>query len=63
MDLGQGEVPEDKAKATFEPRLDALDRPESLPRVRAFVVAVFDEERSTLRAADVVDGGVDRLEG
>jgi hypothetical protein len=56
-------MPEDKAKATFEPPLDPLDFPERLTRVRTLIIAVLDEERSTLWTADVVDGGVDCLEG
>ena len=63
MDLGQGEVPEDKANAAFEPPLHALDLPESLPGVGALVVAVFNEERSSLGSADVVDQRVDCLVG
>ena len=63
MDLGQRKVPEDKANAAFEPSLHALDLPESPPGVRALVVAVSNEERSSLRSAYVVDQRVDRLEG
>ena len=55
MNLGQGKVPKGEPESAREPPLDALDLAESLPGVRALVVAVFDEERSILRAAYVVD--------
>ena len=48
-----------EAEARFELPLNPLDHPESLSRVRALVVPVLNEERSTLGAAHVVDGRVD----
>jgi hypothetical protein len=63
VDLGKGEVPERKAKAAREAPLGAPDLAERPPRVRAFVVAVLDEKRSVLAAADVVDRRVELLEG
>ena len=61
VDVGEGEVPEHKTKAALEPPLDALDLAVRTSCVPAFVVAVLDEERSVLRAAHVVDQGVDSM--
>ena len=63
MNLGQGEVAKGEPESAREPLLGALDLAESAPGVRTLVVPVFDEERSILRTADVVDGEVDCLEG
>jgi hypothetical protein len=43
--------------------LDAFDRPERLPRIRALVVAVLEDQPPRGRAADVVNRLVDRLQG
>ena len=47
VDVRQREVSKHEAEARFELPLDRLDRPESLPRVRALVVPVLNEERRT----------------
>ena len=54
MDLGQREVAEREADAARELPLDALDRPEGLARVGAFVVAVLEDDRRTGFPAHVV---------
>jgi hypothetical protein len=63
MDFGQGEVAEREPEAAGEPPLDALDLPEGPPRVGTLVVAVFDDQRSSLPSANVVDQRVDCLVG
>ena len=44
MDLGQRKVPEREADAVAQLLLDMLDLPKRSARVRAFVVAVLDDE-------------------
>ena len=62
MDLGQRKVPEREADAPAQLLLDAFDRAECSTRIRALVVPVFDEQPRILRAADVIDGEIQRLD-
>jgi hypothetical protein len=48
-------VAEGEAETAAQSLLDALDLAKCLPRIRAFVVAVLDDERSGRRTADVID--------
>src|SRR3954454_17183762 len=60
MDRGQREVPE--GEPDVELRLDALDRPERLARIRALMVAVLEDQPRARGAADVIDRLLDRLD-
>jgi hypothetical protein len=42
---------------------DLLDRTECLPRVRALVIAVLDDQAARWRAANVIDLLVNRRQG
>jgi hypothetical protein len=53
-------VPRTSPEAT---PLSPLDLPERLTRVRAFVIAVLQDEIPGGRAADVINRLVDRLQG
>jgi hypothetical protein len=44
VDLHEREVPEREADTTAHLLLDSLDLPKGLPRIRAFVVAVLEDE-------------------
>src|SRR5439155_1004635 len=55
VDGGQREMPECEPHVPAELLLDTLDRVERLPRVRALVVAVLDDQMAGGRAADVID--------
>jgi len=55
--------PDTLAQFSAEFSADAFDRPERLPRVRAFVVAVLDNQTTRGRAADMINRLVDRLQG
>jgi hypothetical protein len=61
MDLGQREVPEREPDAAAQLFFDALDLAERLARVRAFVVAVLDDQAPVASAPDVVDRLVNGL--
>ena len=61
MDLGQGEVSEAEPQVVAEATLESLDLAKRPSRVRAFVVAVLDDQPAPSRAADVVDRRVERL--
>jgi hypothetical protein len=63
VDLGQRKVPEGEADAIAQSCLDALDFSERFARVRAFVVAVLDDEAAGRRAADVIDDVIERFHG
>jgi hypothetical protein len=54
MDAGQREVPEREPHVPAELAFDLLDRVERLPRVRALVVAVLEDQAAGGRAADVI---------
>jgi hypothetical protein len=53
-------VPEREPQVPAELLVDQLDRVERLPRVRALVVAVLDDQRAGRRAADVIHFVVQR---
>ncbi len=55
VDPGQREMPEREPHVPAQPPLDLLDRLEGLPRVRALVIAVLDDQPAGGRAADVID--------
>ena len=61
MDLGQWEVPKREPHLTGQAFFDVLDRAKRLPRVRALVVAVLDDQPAARRASDVVVRRVERL--
>jgi alkanesulfonate monooxygenase SsuD/methylene tetrahydromethanopterin reductase-like flavin-dependent oxidoreductase (luciferase family) len=63
MDLGQREVTEREANPVAQLSLDALDLAKRLARIRAFVVAVLDDQTSGRAATNMVDGWVYRLQG
>jgi len=62
VDTGQREMPEAEPDTAVQVLLDAFDRPERLPRIQAFVVAVFEDQRPRRRVPDVVNRLVDRLQ-
>src|SRR5216683_7956287 len=55
MDAGQREVPECEPHVPAQLAFDLLDRVERLPRVRALVVAVLEDQRAGGRTAGVID--------
>ena len=59
--LGEREMPEGEADTRAELLLDAFDFSERSPRVRAFVVAVLEDDTADCRTADVIDFLVKRL--
>ena len=61
VDLGEREMPEGEADTRAELSLDAFDFSERSPRVRAFVVAVLEDDTADCRTADVIDFLVKRL--
>jgi len=62
VDLGEREMPEGEANTLGQLVLDTFDLPERSPRVRAFVVAVLEDDPPTDRTADVIDVLVQRLQ-
>jgi hypothetical protein len=48
-------MPEREPHVPAKLLFDSLDRVERLPRVRAFVVAVLDDQKAGGRAARVID--------
>jgi hypothetical protein len=60
MDLSQRKVAKGKANTIGKFSLDALDLMERLPRVGAFVIAVLENQRASLLAADMVNRVFDR---
>jgi hypothetical protein len=56
-------MPEGEPHSVRQFAFGALDRAERLTRVGAFVVAVFEDEVTAGRPADVVDLLVKRLDG
>src|SRR4051794_2013019 len=63
VDLGQREVAEGEANAGGQSLFDAFDLSKGPARVRAFVVAVLDDQATGGRATDVIDPLVKRLHG
>src|SRR3954468_20250715 len=61
MDLGQGKVSEGEANTAVQPPLDPFDLAERLARVWTLVVAVLEDHGAPRRAADVIDGFLERL--
>jgi hypothetical protein len=62
VDLRERKVPEGEADLPGELLLDALDLPKRLSRIRAFVVAVLEDEASGRRAANMVDPLLERFQ-
>ena len=63
MDLREWKMPEGEADTFAQLPLDPLDLPKRLLLVRAFVIAVLDDETTGRRAADVIDFLVERVQG
>src|SRR5207237_1453960 len=63
VDAGQREVPEREPHVPAQLAFDLLDRVERLPRIRALVIAVLEDQRAGGRAADVIDCLVQRRQG
>jgi hypothetical protein len=63
LDPGQREMPEGEPHTVAQFCLDALDRRKRLPRVRALVIAVLDNQATRSRAADVIHRLIDRFQG
>jgi hypothetical protein len=61
VDLCEREMPEGEPNTFAELAPDTFDLPERLPRVRAFVVAVLEDDMSGSRTADVIDLFIKRL--
>jgi hypothetical protein len=61
VDLCEREMPEGEPNTFAELAPEAFDLPERLPRVRAFVVAVLEDDMSGSRTADVIDLFIKRL--
>src|SRR5258706_6344366 len=59
----QRKMPEREPHVPAELLADQLDSVERLPRVRALVVAVLDDQRACGRTADVIDFLVQRRQG
>jgi hypothetical protein len=57
------EMPEREPHVPAKLAFDLLDRVEGLPRVRAFVIAVLDNQVAGGRAADVIDLLIQRRQG
>jgi hypothetical protein len=62
VDADQREVPEGELEVPVQLTFDLLDRVERLPRIRALVVAVLEDQRAAGRAADVI-GFLHRRQG
>jgi hypothetical protein len=58
-----GKMPEGEPHTLAQFCLDALDRPKRLPRVRALVIAVLDNQATRSCAADVIHRLVDPFQG
>jgi hypothetical protein len=63
MDPGQREMPEGEPDTLAQFCLDKLDPPKRLPRVRALVIALLDNQATCKRAADMIHCLVDRFQG
>jgi hypothetical protein len=61
VDPGQREMPEGEVDTVRLFCLDASDRPVRLARIRAFVIAVLDDQTTSGRSANVIDALVHRL--
>jgi len=55
VEAGQGKMPEREPHVPPESPSDVLDRAEHLPRVRALVIAVLDDQTAGRRTPDVID--------
>jgi hypothetical protein len=62
VDPGQREMPEGEPHTVAQFCLDALDSPKRLPRVRALVIAVLDNQPTRSWAADAIHRLVDRFQ-
>jgi len=63
VDAGQGKMPEREPHVPAELPFDLLDRVERLPRVRALVIAVLDDQAAGGRTPDVIDFLIQRRQG
>jgi hypothetical protein len=63
VNAGQREMPEREPHVPVKLLFDLLDRMERLPRVRALVIAVLDDQAAGGRAADVIDLLIQRRQG
>ena len=63
VNAGQRKMAEREPHVPAELLFDSLDRVESLPRVRALVIAVLDNQMAGGRAADVIDLLIQRRQG
>src|SRR6185312_810897 len=63
VDAGQRKMAEREPHVPAELLFDSLDRVEGLPRVRALVIAVLDNQVAGGRAADVIDLLIQRRYG
>src|SRR5438034_5715578 len=63
VDAGQREVPECEPQVPAALLFDLLDRTEGLPRIRALVIPVLEDQAAGGRAADVIDVLVQRRQG
>jgi hypothetical protein len=63
VDAGQGKMPEPEPHVPAEPPSGLLDRTKRLPRVRALVIAVLDDQTPGSRATDVIDLLIQRRQG
>src|SRR6185436_14960043 len=60
VDLRERKMPESEADIAHS-LLDVFDLSKRSPRIRAFVIAVLDDQTTRRRAADVIDLVVERL--
>jgi hypothetical protein len=63
VDAGQREMPEREPYGPAKLAFDLLDRVEGLPRVRALVIAVLDDQVAGGRAANMIDLLIQRRQG
>jgi hypothetical protein len=63
VDAGQREMPEREPHVPAELLSESLDHVEGLPRVRALVIAVVDDQMTGGRAAHVIDLLIQRRQG
>src|SRR4029077_4933772 len=63
VDAGKGKMPECEPHVPAELPFDLLDRVERLPRGRALVIAVLDDQAAGGRTPDVIDFLIRRRHG
>ncbi len=63
VDVSQREIPEREPHVPLKLLFYLVDRVERLPRVRALVIAVLDDQAAGGRAADVIDLLIQRRQG